>query len=162
MAYRLQRRQVVGGNLDQVFSFFEDPSNLEAITPSWLRFRVLGATDAKVREGTLITYRLRLLGLPVRWESRIGDYVSGQRFADEMIVGPYRRWFHRHLFRQVPEGVEILDEVDYELPLGLLGRVAHAVAVRHQLRAIFDHRERQIAALFPRSSEGGGNRGRES
>ena len=102
MRYRLQRRQVVGGELADVFGFFKSPLNLEAITPPWLGFRVLHTTDAEVREGTRIKYGLRLHGIPFRWESRITEYRENEMFADEQITGPYRHWYHRHLFHQVP------------------------------------------------------------
>lgn len=74
MMNRLFRRQVVGGDLVDVFGFFKSPFNLEAITPPWLGFRVLHASDPQVREGTRIAYRVRLHGLPFRWESRITGY----------------------------------------------------------------------------------------
>lgn len=149
MSHRLQRRQVVGADPCEVFAFFKDAHNLESITPPCLAFRVFGASDHEVREGTRVSYRLRLHGIPLRWESRIAEYVEGERFADEMVVGPYRRWYHRHLFRPVAGGVEIEDVVDYALPLGPLGRLAHAVAVRRELRDIFDYREGRIAELLP-------------
>lgn len=148
MTYRLERTQVVRGELSAVFTFFKDPWNLESITPPWLRFTVLSASDRTVREGTEIAYRLRLFSLPLRWESRITEFEENQRFADEMIKGPYRRWYHRHLFRPVENGVEIRDAVEYELPMGLMGQIAHAVAVRRQLEAIFSYRHQAIAGLF--------------
>jgi ligand-binding SRPBCC domain-containing protein len=149
MRYRLHRCQVVAGDLPDVFGFFKSPRNLEAITPRWLRFRVVGATDPEVREGTRLTYRLRLHGVPVRWESRIAEYVENGMFADEQVVGPYRYWYHRHLFRPVLGGVAIEDVVEYQLPLGVLGRLAHAAFVRRQLTGIFDHRARVIGERFP-------------
>jgi ligand-binding SRPBCC domain-containing protein len=149
VTHQLRRRQVVGGSLEAVFAFFKDPLNLQALTPPWLAFQVLRATDREVRAGTRIAYRLRLHGVPLRWESRIAEYLEGERFADEMLAGPYRRWYHRHRFRRVSGGVEIEDAVDYELPLGPLGRLAHAIAVRRQLGDIFDYRERRMAELFP-------------
>lgn len=145
---RLNRRQVVGGELAEVFAFFKSPHNLEAITPPWLGFRVLDATDREVREGTRITYRLRLHGIPVRWQSRITEYVENERFADEQLVGPYQYWYHRHLFRAVPGGVEITDAVEYRMPFGALGRLVHAAFVRRQLAQIFDYRTRVIAEQF--------------
>jgi hypothetical protein len=148
MRYRLQRRQVVGGTLPEVFAFFRDPYNLEAITPPWLGFRVLETTDGAVRIGTRIRYRLRLHGVPLRWESRIAEYVEGERFADEQVKGPYRRWYHQHVFHPVDAGVAIEDVVDYELPFGFFGRLAHAIAVRRQLDAIFDYRALCIARRF--------------
>ena len=149
MGYRIEHRQVVGGSLAGVFSFFKDPRNLEAITPPWLGFRILEASDREVRAGTRIRYRLRLHGIPLSWESRIAEYDENRMFADEQVTGPYRRWYHRHLFQAVPGGVAIEDIVDYEMPFGPMGRLAHAIAVRRQLRRIFAFREQRIAQLFP-------------
>ncbi|MDZ4675486.1 MAG: SRPBCC family protein [Gemmatimonadota bacterium] len=149
MTYRLFRQQLVGGTLKEVFSFFKNPANLEAITPPWLGFHVEATTDQEVRKGSRISYRLKLHGIPMRWESRIAEYEEGVRFADEMVSGPYRRWYHEHRFRAVAGGVEITDTVSYELPLGALGRLAHALLVQRQLGTIFDHRQATIADRFP-------------
>lgn len=148
MAHRLFRYQVVQAPLDQVFAFFRDPGNLEALTPPWLGFQVTGASDKEVRVGTRIQYRLRLHGIPLGWESRISEYQDGVMFADEQVRGPYRRWYHRHRFRPVPGGVAIEDEVEYRLPLGPLGRLVHWLVVRHQLRRIFDYRARVMRERF--------------
>jgi ligand-binding SRPBCC domain-containing protein len=149
MIYRLQRQQVVGGVLADVFRFFKAPANLESITPPWMGFRVMHSSDAEVRQGTRIAYRLRLRGIPIRWESRITEFQENVMFADEQLVGPYRHWYHRHLFREVPGGVAIDDVVEYQLPFGVVGRLAHALFVRRQLRQIFDYRAKVIGARFP-------------
>jgi ligand-binding SRPBCC domain-containing protein len=146
--YVLERRQVVPGGLGDVFAFFRDPHNLAEITPRWLNFRVEEASDAEVRQGTRIRYRIAWLGLPMRWESVIQEYEENTRFADEMLVGPYRSWYHLHTFRAVPEGVELGDRVTYRLPFGPPGRAAHALLVRRQLRGIFDYRAKRIAEIF--------------
>jgi ligand-binding SRPBCC domain-containing protein len=144
----LERRQVVPGDMSTVFAFFKDPRNLEAITPPWLHFQVVASSTPVVRKGTEIDYRLRWQAFPMRWRSRISEYVEGELFADEMLRGPYRRWYHRHLFTVVPSGVEVRDVVQYQLPFGPIGRLAHAVTVRSQLEAIFDHRRQAIAGIF--------------
>lgn len=147
--YRLHRQHVVGGDLPNVFGFFKSPHNLEAITPPWLGFRILESSDREVREGTWISYRLRLHGISVRWESRISEYIENTMFADEQIVGPYQFWYHRHMFRAVPGGVEIEDVVEYRMPLGVLGRLAHWAFVRRQLQQIFAYRAQAIGKQFP-------------
>ena len=149
MTFVLERRQVVGGELDDVFAFFKDPRNLEMITPPWLGFRVVDASDARVRLGTRIRYALRLHGVPLRWESRISEYAENAMFVDEQLSGPYASWHHRHRFRAVPGGVEMVDTVAYRLPLGPLGRAVHAAFVRRELAKIFDFRARRVAGLFP-------------
>jgi ligand-binding SRPBCC domain-containing protein len=145
---RLERTQVVQADLDEVFRFFESPDNLELITPGWLNFEVLESSHERVRAGTEIAYRLKWYGLPMSWRSRISEYACNERFVDEMIRGPYKTWCHTHLFREVPDGVELEDIVEYELPLGPLGDAVHSAVVGRQLAAIFDYRVRTIRGIF--------------
>ncbi|MDA0330040.1 MAG: SRPBCC family protein [Gemmatimonadetes bacterium] len=147
-AHVLERSQVVPGNMDAVFGFFEDPWNLETLTPSWLHFNVHATSDRRVRLGTEIDYKLRWHIFPMTWRSRISEYVPGACFADEMLQGPYSSWYHRHLFQEVSAGVEIVDIVKYELPFGPLGRLAHAALIRDQLEGIFDYRAVVVDRLF--------------
>jgi len=144
----LEARQLVPGDMTTVFGFFKDPKNLEAITPPWLRFEVRSSTTRTVRTGTEIAYRLRWQVFPMTWRSRISEYEERVLFADEMLSGPYRRWYHTHLFKEAPGGVEMRDVVEYELPFGLLGRLVHAFTVRRQLEAIFAYRRGAIARIF--------------
>ena len=148
MPYRLHRKTFLHGDIADVFEFFKNPRNLEAITPPWLGFRIVASSDAAVCQGTRIRYRLSLAGIPMSWESRITEYADESHFADEQVTGPYARWYHRHTFRAVPGGVEMTDDVDYALPFGPLGRLAHWLVVRHQLRAIFDYRATAIAGRY--------------
>jgi ligand-binding SRPBCC domain-containing protein len=144
----LTRSQTVPADLEAVFAFFKEPHNLTEITPPWLNFQVRSASDSVVREGTRISYRIRWLGIPLRWESRIDRYVEDVCFADEMIVGPYKSWYHLHSFRPLAQGVEVSDRVEYALPLGPMGLVAHAAVVQRQLEGIFDYRSRRIERIF--------------
>ncbi len=144
----LERVQYVPAPIERVFPFFEDPMNLERITPPWLHFEVRSTSDARVRLGTKIQYRLRWQIFPMGWRSRISEYEPGVLFADEQLRGPYRRWYHRHLFEEIEGGVRMTDRVEYQLPFGPLGRAVHRLVVRPQLEAIFDYREHSIDTLF--------------
>ena len=145
MTYRLERRQVVPRPLEETFAFYADPRNLAHITPRWLHFRMLCGEALTMRRGLRVHYRIRPLGFPQRWTSEITEYDPPHRFVDEQVLGPYRTWRHIHEFRAVGGGTEIIDVVEYELPLGAVGRAAHALFVARQLRAIFAHRARVIA-----------------
>jgi ligand-binding SRPBCC domain-containing protein len=144
----LERTQLVPRRRDEVFAFFADARNLEAITPGFLRFRVVTPGRIAMAAGTLIDYRLSLFGVPFSWRTRIEEYVPGERFVDVQLSGPYRRWLHFHSFEDAPGGTLVGDRVEYELPLGPLGAVAHALLVRRSLARIFAHRQRRIAALL--------------
>ena len=148
--FSLERVTTIPDNLESVFRFFEDPRNLKEITPPWLSFQVVSASDEVMRQEMEIRYRIRWLGLSMRWESRIAEYEKDVSFADEMLRGPYKTWYHVHRFKTVSNGVEMFDRVEYELPFGPLGRLAHWVLVRRQLQAIFDYREKRIRQIFGR------------
>lgn len=145
--YRLERSQIVPRPLDEVFPFYSDPGNLRRLTPEWLGFTIL-TPEVEMRTGARIDYRVRPLGVPQRWTSLISVWDPPHRFVDEQVRGPYRRWHHLHEFRAVEGGTEISDTVTYALPFGPLGRVAHALFVQRQLRAIFEYRERKVVELF--------------
>ncbi len=144
----LERTLVLPRPRDEVWAFFSDPHNLEAITPDFLRFRVITPRPIVTATGTLIDYRLSLAGVPFRWRTRIEDVVPGVRFVDVQLAGPYRRWRHLHTFEDAPGGTRVGDRVEYELPLGPLGDLAHAALVGRTLRRIFDHRAARVAALL--------------
>jgi ligand-binding SRPBCC domain-containing protein len=141
----LTREQILPGDPDAVFAFFADALNLEAVTPPWLRFRVVTPGPIRMAPGTLIEYRLRLHGVPIRWLTRIEVWEPGKRFVDVQVRGPYRVWHHTHSFESRGDGTLVRDTVRYALPLGPLGRIAHAAIVRRDLERIFDFRHEEVA-----------------
>ncbi|MBI3797999.1 MAG: SRPBCC family protein [Deltaproteobacteria bacterium] len=146
--YRLERTQVVPQTLEEVFAFFTDAGNLELITPEFLHFRMLTPLPIHMEPGALIEYRLQLFSIPFFWRTRIEIFEPGRRFSDIQLVGPYRRWHHLHEFSQVPDGTLMRDTIDYALPLGPLGTLAHMVFVRRTLEQIFDYRRDRIEQLL--------------
>ena len=132
---------------EEAFAFFADPWNLEAITPPWLRFRILEAPRTLER-GSLLDYSLRLFGLPIRWRTEIVEWRPPFEFIDVQLAGPYRRWEHNHRLRSADGGTEIFDHVLYRLPYEPVAALLEPVTVRRWLEAIFDYRAGQIEALL--------------
>jgi ligand-binding SRPBCC domain-containing protein len=146
--YTLRREQTIGLPVDEVFAFFSEPGNLEAITPGWLRFRILTPNVIRMGAATVICYALRWRGLPLSWTTRITEWSPPHGFVDMQIQGPYRLWEHTHTFRPVAGGTLVRDVVRYALPLGILGRLAHAGWVQGDLNAIFDYRARKVSEIL--------------
>jgi ligand-binding SRPBCC domain-containing protein len=142
--YTLEREQRLAPPPDAVFPFFGEARNLEAITPPWLGFDVVTPEPIEMGAGTLIEYRLKLHGVPVRWLTQIEVWEPGRRFVDRQLLGPYRLWHHTHTFAADGEGTLMRDVVRYALPLGPLGALAHAALVRRDLEAIFDFRREAV------------------
>lgn len=156
--HTLRRTQRFPHPARDVFAFFETPENLAVITPRWLDFRILTPSPIHMEQGTLIDYTIRWLTVPVRWTTLITNYDPPNGFVDEQIRGPYALWHHRHTFVETNGWTEMTDDVRYALPLGPIGRAAHALLVRHQLEEIFDHRSRVIGRIFglqPEHTESG-------
>lgn len=132
--------------IDEVFGFFEDPRNLEAITPPFLRFRVLKAPP-RVRRGSLIAYALRLHGVPVLWLTRIAEHDPPHRFVDVQLVGPYLKWRHTHTFREERGGTRVEDIVDY----AHIGGPLAERFVRRDVERIFEYRKARLRERFGRA-----------
>lgn len=139
------RRQKVPRPLSEVFSFFAQAENLQQLTPAFLDFRILTPLPIAMQVGTLIDYRIRLRGLPMRWRTRISVWQPPHRFADEQLRGPYSVWWHEHLFAEVDGGTLITDRVLFKSPLSIL---AHPLLVRRELARIFDYRRQRVAERF--------------
>jgi ligand-binding SRPBCC domain-containing protein len=144
----LEAEQLVRRSRREVFAFFAQPENLDTITPDDLRFEIVTPRPIAMRAGALIEYRLRLAGVSFRWLTRIEAFEPEERFVDVQLRGPYRSWRHTHAFVEVPEGTLVRDRVEYDLPLGPLGALAHALFVRRRLEQIFAFRRRRIAELL--------------
>ena len=144
----LERTQFIPRPRAEVFAFFEDARNLEAITPPFLKFKVTTPGAIEMKPGTLIDYRLRIFGVPFGWRTEIAEYEPNERFVDQQLKGPYKRWHHTHTFEDVTGGTRMKDRVEYEVPLGPLGSIAHVVFVKRMVNAIFDYRAKEIARRF--------------
>ena len=123
----------------EVFAFFADPANLLRITPPRVGLRLL-TPPATLAAGAVLDFRVRWLGLPLRWRAYVREYDPPYRFVDVQVRGPWARWEHRHLFL-----------VTYRLPLGALGRLAHSALVHRQLRALWAYRQARLGELLGRT-----------
>ena len=132
-----------------VFAFFSRAENLEALTPHWLHFSILSPGPISMNAGTRIRYRLRLHGIPLRWESEITAWEPPYRFVDEQRCGPYRRWVHEHQFLEHEEGTKIRDTVQYSVAGGPL---VNRLLVAPDLSRIFEFRRQKVAEIFRQTS----------
>lgn len=151
-SFVLNTSQTLPATLEQVFPFFENARNLSEITPPWLDFRLINPDAAETsHRGARYEYTIRWFGIRVGWQSEIVEYVPPHRFVDVQLKGPYVLWRHVHLFEAVEGETLLRDAVSYRLPFGTLGKVAHRLAVKRQLREIFLYRAIRIQELAGRA-----------
>lgn len=147
--YTLEVEQFLKLSLAEAWDFFSSPGNLSKITPEQLGFRITSRTPGKMYEGQIITYKVSLFpGIRTNWVTEITQVSEGHYFVDEQRFGPYRMWHHVHLFEEQNGGVLMTDRVSYKLPYGLLGRIAHSLFVKNQLKQIFTFREAYLSQMF--------------
>lgn len=130
---------------DKVFAFFSNPGNLDRLTPAWLHFTILTPATQAMRQGALIDYRLRIRGIPIRWQSEISVWDPPKRFVDRQIKGPYSLWVHEHSFEQSDNGTVVGDNVEYAV---LGGSLVRKFLVVPDLERIFAYRHKMLTELF--------------
>lgn len=145
--YVLSSTTTLNAPLQDTFAFFSKPENLGLITPSVMQFEITG-TPARIEPGAHIDYRITVQGLPMRWKTRIAQWEPGVCFVDSQERGPYRSWYHQHVFRAEGSRTVMEDRVYYTPPLGILGRMAHALFIKPMLRHIFQYRQDVIRLRF--------------
>ena len=142
--FTLQTEQWVSKPLKEVFAFFSNPQNLRAITPPKLDFHIVEA-PAELKAGSLIEYRLRVRGIPFRWQSEISVWEPPYRFIDVQRRGPYRSWSHEHTFHEQSGGTLTKDAVQYDV---LGGRWIQGLFVAGELEKIFNYRRARMLEIF--------------
>ena len=137
---------------EKVFEFFSKAENLQKMTPSWLNFKILTPMPIKVKQGSLINYRLKLFGIPIHWKTEISLWEPPHRFVDRQINGPYQTWIHTHRFESIDRGTLMADLVEY-MPKGwFLAPLMNRLFVKRNVKKIFDHRREEILKIFTPTS----------
>jgi ligand-binding SRPBCC domain-containing protein len=151
--YQYTSRQELAISMEQAWTFLSDPKNLKRITPDYMGFDIISGAERKMFPGQIIQYRLTpILGIPFRWVTEITHVQEGEFFVDEQRFGPYTFWHHKHFINKTENGVVMEDIVDYKLPLGPLGWLAHVLFVRAKVKQIFDYREKALNEIFNSTS----------
>jgi uncharacterized protein (TIGR01777 family) len=140
--------QFVPNDINEVFTFFSDPHNLEKITPNFLNFKILSMNTAVIQKGTLIDYKLKIHGVPLKWRTEIANWEPPYEFCDIQLKGPYSLWKHEHFFETVPGGTLLTDLVRYKMPLGGFGNMIAGISVENDIKNIFQFRRSALLDLI--------------
>jgi ligand-binding SRPBCC domain-containing protein len=148
--YTISRKQFLPITLQEAWEFFSTPSNLTKITPAEMGFTTQYRSGAdKTYPGQIIRYKIQVIpGLKMNWVTEITHVKELEYFVDEQRFGPYALWHHQHHFKEVAGGVEMMDEVNYAIPLGIIGRLANFIFVGQKVNRIFDYRFKILEEYF--------------
>ncbi|MDX1469938.1 MAG: SRPBCC family protein [Flavobacteriaceae bacterium] len=147
--YTLNRKQLLPISLQEAWDFLSAPENLKVITPDYMGFHILSGADRPMYPGQIIQYIVTpVLGIKTKWVTEITHVVDKEYFVDEQRFGPYSLWHHKHFIKEIPGGVEMEDIIDYKLPMGIIGQLAHPIIVKPKLNEIFEYRRKKLEELF--------------
>ncbi len=128
----------------EVYGWHERPGAFSRLTPPWESVRVVSRTGG-LELGSRITLCLRKGPVPITWEVEHVEVDEGRGFVDEQVRGPFRRWRHEHRFSEAGTGRTIVeDRVEWEPPLGSLGRALSAPWIEAMLQQLFAFRARRL------------------
>lgn len=147
--YRLHKKQNLPISIETAWDFLSDPGNLKTITPDYMGFQIVSGADRPMYPGQIIQYIVTpVLGIKTTWVTEITHVENKHYFVDEQRFGPYALWHHKHFIKPIDNGVEMEDIIDYKIPMGILGRLAHPFLVKPKLEEIFKYRQQKLIDLF--------------
>tara|TARA_B100000242_G_C42969312_1_gene449740 strand:+ start:131 stop:592 length:462 start_codon:yes stop_codon:yes gene_type:complete len=147
--YQIKTQQKLPISIEKAWDFFSNPKNLKKITPEEMSFEIISGAEKSIYPGQIIQYNVSpILGIKLRWVTEITHVIDNKYFVDEQRFGPYSLWHHKHFFKEIKGGILMEDVVDYKIPLGWLGQLAHFIFVKNRLKKIFKFRENMLVKLF--------------
>ena len=147
--YQIKLKQILPMMLNDAWNFFSNPRNLSKITPPWLKLKITSDLPDRMYEGMIISYKVYpLLGIPFNWVTEITRMKELEYFIDEQCIGPYKFWHHQNLFKEIEEGIEMTDIVNYAIPLDPLSRPLNTLVVGKKINEIFEYRKELLNDLL--------------
>lgn len=147
--YQIKTKQKLPISVKEAWDFLSSPNNLAEITPKYMNFKILSGANRSIFAGQIIQYKVKpVLGITLKWVTEITHVKQNEYFVDEQRFGPYSLWHHKHFIKEIDGGIEMEDIVDYKIPFGFLGQIAHSLFIKKKLRQIFNYREKKLVKLF--------------
>ena len=147
--YRFVRNQKIPIDKNEAWKFLSDPNNLKTITPDYMGFDIVEKENTKMYSGQIIKYIVTpIFGIKMNWVTEITHVKDFEYFVDEQRFGPYKFWHHKHLIKEIKDGVEMIDILDYALPFGFAGRFFHPIIIKPKLNEIFNYRRNKLIEIF--------------
>ena len=139
---RFVKESVIHAPASTVFAFHEAPDAFEQLQPPWQKTEVL-QPPISLEVGTRVILRVKVGPL---WQTIVAEHVAyepGKMFADQMVEGPFAKWLHKHIVTPRGDSECVLtDDIEYELPLGVVGRAIGGRFARRNLERLFEFRHR--------------------
>lgn len=117
------------------------PGAFNRLNPPWEHVE-LAEPHPGVHDGATVSLRIRKGPIRIRWTLEHADVEPGRQFVDRQVKGPFGAWTHTHSFEPGDaDGESVLhDEIEYEPPLGAVGKALAGGSLRSSLERLFAYR----------------------
>lgn len=140
MAETFSWRTVMPVSADALYAWHARPGAFERLNPPFDPVEVV-ERQGGLEVGARTVIRMKVGPVPQRWVALHTACEPGRMFRDEQQGGPFKKWVHTHRFEPRPDGTcELVDEVEYELPLGGLGALFGGGFTKATLERMFRYR----------------------
>ncbi len=99
-----------------------------------------GVTSGTIGLGETVTWRAKHFGITWKMTSKITEMQSPDRFVDEQVRGPFKRFRHEHIFNSHPEGTRMVDRIQFDAPIGVVGDVVERIILSSYLPKLIQER----------------------
>lgn len=146
--YYYTRSIEIAASLEDVFAFHTDPANLVRISPRYLHVEILRHDPPA--ENALVELQVRPFRLLRQtWKLRFDVFDPPRRLGDTLVEGPFTAWHQVREFIPLRNGNCLLnDSIEYDLPFGIFGKIAHTLFVGRQIHGLFEARQRKTKKLL--------------
>ncbi|MCY7344658.1 MAG: SRPBCC family protein [Pyrinomonadaceae bacterium] len=134
------KQSIIKASPEKVFAFHELPDAIERLVPPWESVKIIQKADIS-RIGSQAILEQKIFGLiPSKWIAEHTKYEPPRMFEDVQISGPFAVWRHQHIVEPHAGGAILRDEIEFEPPLWIFGRIAAPVFITPKIEKMFAYR----------------------
>src|SRR5262245_40900373 len=130
-----------------VFQALARPANTLKLSPPDMNLELIEAPEC-LHDGARVVWKARRFGLSKQIVQVVTAFTDNEHFTEEQVEGPFRRMVHVHRFEPADNGTRLTDEFDFDPPGGMLGFLLTEAAIRRELQAAFEYRERLLPGFM--------------
>jgi len=105
---------------------------------------IAGKTSGLIGLGETVTWRAKHFGVWQTLTSKITEYNYPDYFVDEMVQGAFKSIRHEHRFEKVSDGTLMKDVFVFEMPMGVLGKLANILFLKKYMIKLLIGRNKVI------------------
>lgn len=94
---------------------------------------IAGKTSGLIEKEETVTWKGKHFGFYLEHQSIITEMVFPYYFIDEQLKGKFKRFKHIHTFKKENNSTIMIDEIEYEIPFGFLGKLFNKLLLKKHL-----------------------------